>query len=332
VGARPNAGVSTDTIYSKARLLSKTPRRPQDGRRCGGSVVRQGGHRQLRDAIPRPRADGTDEHDRRRACDSVTLYTPTQAQTDSQKTAAKITGLPLESVKVVTTFAGGGFGRRGENRLHRRCVYVSKAAGIPIKLIWTREDDIRNDPYRGGTVSSMSAALTPDGKVTTLKHTMVSSSIVARAIPFLMKNGVDPLAVTHDTLRSEPLVAGISSTLRSRLGSGRAPYANSNTFATESTPFFMRNGIARATIDELTIVCLSVVTLRRALRRRHRTHRTAAIGIVADIVFARPDQLDRDAGGFRNIDASSMKSSSPRRPKPPPANVVTTLTDSSGRR
>ena len=46
--------------------------------------------------------------------DGVTLYTPTQAQTDSQKTAAKITGLPLTSVQVVTTFAGGGFGRRGE--------------------------------------------------------------------------------------------------------------------------------------------------------------------------------------------------------------------------
>jgi isoquinoline 1-oxidoreductase beta subunit len=235
----PNAGVSTDTIYSKARLLSKTPgvvlKTAGDvaGPLSGKVVTASYETPYLAHAPMEPMNTTADVR-----ADSVTLYTPTQAQTDSQKTAAKITGLPLESVKVVTTFAGGGFGRRGETDFIEDAVYVSKAAGIPIKLIWTREDDIRNDPYRGGTVSSMSAALTPDGKVTTLKHTMVSSSIVARAIPFLMKNGVDPLAGNGMTNTAyqipNQLVDWHQLDVAIPVGFWRAPYANSNTFATES--------------------------------------------------------------------------------------------------
>jgi isoquinoline 1-oxidoreductase beta subunit len=170
--------------------------------------------------------------------DGVTLWTPTQGQTDSQKVAAKIAGVPLESVKVVTTFVGGGFGRRGETDFVEDAVYTSKAAGMPIKLVWTREDDIRNDPYRGGSVHAMSAALTPDGKVTTLKQTMVCSSIVARAIPFMFKNGVDPLAGNGLTNIAytipNQLVDWHRLDVAIPVGFWRAPYANSNTFAMES--------------------------------------------------------------------------------------------------
>jgi isoquinoline 1-oxidoreductase beta subunit len=235
----PNAGVTTDSIYSTARTLSKTPgvvlkttgdvASPLTGKVVTASYETP----YLAHAPMEPMNTTADVR-----ADGVTLYTPTQAQTDSQKTAAKITGLPLESVKVVTTFAGGGFGRRGETDFIEDAVYVSKAAGIPIKLVWTREDDIRNDPYRGGTVSSMVAALTPDGKVTTLKHTMVCSSIVARAIPFLFKNGIDPLAGNGMTntpyLIPNQLVDWHRLNVEIPVGFWRAPYANSNTFATES--------------------------------------------------------------------------------------------------
>lgn len=235
----PNAGVTTDAIYSTARTLSKTPgvvlkttgdvTSPLTGKVVTASYETP----YLAHAPMEPMNTTADVR-----ADGVTLYTPTQAQTDSQKAAAKITGLPLESVKVVTTFAGGGFGRRGETDFIEDAVYVSKAAGIPIKLVWTREDDIRNDPYRGGSVSSMVAALTPDGKVTTLKHTMVCSSIVARAIPFLFKNGIDPLAGNGMTntpyLIPNQLVDWHRLNVEIPVGFWRAPYANSNTFATES--------------------------------------------------------------------------------------------------
>jgi isoquinoline 1-oxidoreductase beta subunit len=235
----PNAGVSTDSIYTEARALSKTPgvvlkttgdvASPLSGRVVTASYETQ----YLAHAPMEPMNTTADVR-----ADGVTLYTPTQAQTDSQKTAAKIAGVPLEAVKVVTTYCGGGFGRRGETDFVEDAVYTSKAAGIPIKLVWTREDDIRNDPYRGGSVSSMVAELTPDGKVTTLKHTMVCSSIVARAIPFLFKNGIDPLAgngMTNTPYQiPNQLVDWHRLNVAIPVGFWRAPYANSNTFATES--------------------------------------------------------------------------------------------------
>ena len=235
----PNAGVTTETIYANARTLSKTPgvvlkstgdvSSPLSGKVVSASYETP----YLAHAPMEPMNTTADVR-----ADSVTLWTPTQAQTDSQKTAARITGLPLEKVKVVTTYVGGGFGRRGEIDFIEDAVYVSKAAGIPIKLVWTREDDIRNDPYRGGTVTAMTAGMTPEGKVTTLKQTMVSSSIVARALPFLMKNGVDPLAgngmINLGYTIPNQLVDWHQLTVAIPVGFWRAPYANANTFAAES--------------------------------------------------------------------------------------------------
>ncbi len=235
----PNAGVSTETIYANARALSKTPgvvlktsgdvSSPPSGKVVTATYETP----YLAHAPMEPMNTTADVR-----ADGVTLWTPTQAQTGSQKTAAKITGLPLEKVKVITTFVGGGFGRRGEIDFIEDAVNVSKAAGMPIKLVWTREDDIRNDPYRGGTVTAMTAGMTPEGKVTTLKQTMVSSSIVARALPFLMKNGVDPLAGNGMTNLAytipNQLVDWHQLTVAIPVGFWRAPYANANTFATES--------------------------------------------------------------------------------------------------
>jgi isoquinoline 1-oxidoreductase subunit beta len=235
----PNAGVTTDTIYTQARALAKTPgvvlKTVGDvASPMTGTVVDLTYETQYLAHAPMEPMNTTADV----RADGVTLYTPTQAQTDSQKTAAKITGLPLASVKVVTTFVGGGFGRRGETDFVADAVNVSKAAGIPIKLVWTREDDIRNDPYRGGTVNRLTAALGADGKIATLKQTLVCSSIVERALPFAFKNGIDPLAGAG--------MANIAYTIPNQLvdwhnlkvaipvGFWRAPYANSNTFATES--------------------------------------------------------------------------------------------------
>jgi isoquinoline 1-oxidoreductase beta subunit len=235
----PNAGLSTDVIYTKMRGLSKTPgvvlktagdvKSPMTGKVIEAAYETQ----YLAHAPMEPMNTTADVRS-----DGVTLYTPTQAQTDAQKMAAKITGLPLESVKVVTTFCGGGFGRRGESDFIADAVYASKAAGVPVKLVWTREDDIRNDPYRGGSVHSVSASLTPDGKVSTIKHTMVCSSIVARAIPAAFRNGIDPLAgngLANIAYKiPNQLVDWHRLDIAIPVGFWRAPYANANTFATES--------------------------------------------------------------------------------------------------
>lgn len=235
----PNAGLTTDALYAKARALAKTPGVPlkktgtTDAALSGKVVTASYETPYLAHAPMEPMNTTADVR-----ADGVTVWTPTQAQTDSQKTAAKIAGVPLEKVSIVTTFAGGGFGRRGETDFVEDAVYTSKAAGVPIKLVWTREDDIRNDPYRGGSVTAMSAALTPDGKITTLKGTMVATSIVARAIPAMYKNGFDPLAgngLTNTAYQIPNLLIDYHNLdVAIPVGFWRAPYANANTFAQES--------------------------------------------------------------------------------------------------
>src|SRR6266852_8138417 len=84
-------------------------------------------------------------HVRADRCD---VWAPTQAQTSSQATAAKITGLSTDSVFVHTTFLGGGFGRRFEADFIGEAVEVSKAIGAPVKVTWSREDDMQHDYYR----------------------------------------------------------------------------------------------------------------------------------------------------------------------------------------
>ena len=171
--------------------------------------------------------------------DGVTLWLPTQCQTPTQHMAATIAGVPLEAVVVHTTFLGGGFGRRGETDFAQDAVEVSKAVGLPIKVVWTREDDMRNDPYRGGTVNALAASLAPDGSLVALKHTMASSSINARTAPARMTAaGLDPdagrgisdlpYAIPNQLASWHQLSTAIP------VGHWRAPYYNASTFPVES--------------------------------------------------------------------------------------------------
>jgi len=89
--------------------------------------------------------------------DSCEVWVPTQMQTMSQDLAAKITGFPISAVKIHTTYLGGGFGRRGSDFVGE-AVEISKAVGAPVKLTWSREDDLQHD----FTVPLRTAVLPPD--------------------------------------------------------------------------------------------------------------------------------------------------------------------------
>jgi isoquinoline 1-oxidoreductase beta subunit len=170
--------------------------------------------------------------------DRVTLWAPTQAQTNAQAVAARIAGVPIAAVTLIPTYIGGGFGRRGESDYVADAVEVSKAAGLPIQLVWTREDDIRYDTFRPGSVAALTASLAPGGRISTLKQTLVSPSITARLAPSRMKDGVDPAAGNGLTNLAyaipNQLVDWHRLDVAIPVGDWRAPYANSNTFVIES--------------------------------------------------------------------------------------------------
>jgi isoquinoline 1-oxidoreductase subunit beta len=97
--------------------------------------------------------------------DACTMWIPTQNPGGSRETAARLTGLPVESVTINTTFLGGGFGRRGERDFVVDAVEVAKAiGGGPVKVMWTREDDLTHSFYRPSTYNVFRAALDAQGK------------------------------------------------------------------------------------------------------------------------------------------------------------------------
>lgn len=127
--------------------------------------------------------------------DSVELWVGTQAQTSCQLTAAKITGLKPEQVTVHTTFLGGGFGRRFAQDFVAEAVEIAKAVGKPVKLVYSREDDLRAAHYRPATLTRLSASLDAQGAPQALTIKTVGPSIMANAFPAAVKDGIDPSAV-----------------------------------------------------------------------------------------------------------------------------------------
>lgn len=95
-------------------------------------------------------------HVRADGCD---VWVPTQAQTEAQAIAAKISGLSKSAVRIHTTFVGGGFGRRIQHDFVTEAVELSKAIGVPVQVQWTREDDIQHDFYRPSNCVWLRAAL-----------------------------------------------------------------------------------------------------------------------------------------------------------------------------
>jgi isoquinoline 1-oxidoreductase beta subunit len=127
--------------------------------------------------------------------DGVDIWAPTQFQTGAQGIGAAIGGVPPEQVKIHTTYLGGGFGRRFELDFIQEALETSKAVGTPVKVIWSREDDVRNGQYRPANFHRMRAGLSADGKPVAWSHRIVAPSIMARVFPNTVQNGLDGEAV-----------------------------------------------------------------------------------------------------------------------------------------
>lgn len=127
--------------------------------------------------------------------DRCEIWVPTQHQTAVLDYAVKETGLNPEQIQVHTTYLGGGFGRRSEIDVVEEAVQLSKATGKPVKVLWKREEDIKNDFYRPGTATKIEGGLDEKGRLVAWSHKVVCPSIFSRAMPARMKGGIDPAAV-----------------------------------------------------------------------------------------------------------------------------------------
>jgi len=126
---------------------------------------------------------------------SCDIWVPTQNQTATHHVAGLMTGLPPERIQIHTTYLGGGFGRRGEQDFVGDAVELAIRTRWPIKVIWTREDDMQHDYYRPATLNRLSATLDADGNLTGWRHDLAGPSIFARVFPGALKNGIDRTSV-----------------------------------------------------------------------------------------------------------------------------------------
>ena len=139
------------------------------------------------------------------------IWTGTQFQSLDQMVAAQIAGVPPQNVSIHTQFLGGGFGRRANphSDFVSEAVQVAKASGVPVKVIWTREDDLRGGYYRPLFLHRIEAGLDIQGIPIAWKHTIVGQSILA-GTPFekmMVKNGIDSVSV--EGVVDSPYLEGI---------------------------------------------------------------------------------------------------------------------------
>lgn len=195
------------------------------------------------------------------ACD---IWAPTQNQSAAQEVAAAILGLPLDAVRVHTTLLGGGFGRRLEVDYVAEAVRLSKAAGGPVQVIWSREDDVRHGFYRPASLHRLTASVDAQGRPTAWRHRIIGPSIDSRFGP--LERGVDdsliegaanlPYAIPN--IQVEQSIADVPVPV----GYWRSVGSSHNAFVTECF------------IDEIAISAgQDPFELRRTLLRDHPRHR-----------------------------------------------------------
>ena len=130
----------------------------------------------------------------------VDVWAPTQAQTMAVDIAAKAAGVAKDKVRLHTTLLGGGFGRRLESDFVEQAVYLAKAMGKPVQVIWSREEDMQHDFYRPAALVRMEGALDAQNKASALRLAVASQSILARVFPPAVWLGPDETQVQGGVL------------------------------------------------------------------------------------------------------------------------------------
>ena len=166
------------------------------------------------------------------------MWGGSQVQATAQAAAAKTLGIPQEKVTFHNFMLGGGFGRRLDTDMVEKSVRIAQKVDGPVKVIWTREEDLRQDMYRPAYRNVMAASVNQDGKITGWMHRVAGGSIILRMFGPL-KNGIDEdaldgaLEIPYD-ITDRRVEYAHAEPLALRLGWWRGVSPNNNVFAIES--------------------------------------------------------------------------------------------------
>jgi len=127
--------------------------------------------------------------------DGAEVWTGTQVPVRTQNAVAKMTGLKPETIVVNTLISGGAFGRRLDIDMVEISAGFAKQVPYPVKMVWTREEDVQHDYYRPHYYDRIAGGLDASGKLIGWTHRVTGSSVMARWAPEAFVNGLDPDAV-----------------------------------------------------------------------------------------------------------------------------------------
>ncbi len=177
----PNGGFSSEAIRERLRAGAETPQR----------VLRNDGDVDAALAAAAKRVEATYEvpfqahapmepvnctaHVTSHGCE---LWAPTQYPIAAVGNVALALGIPVEKVHIHVPLLGGGFGRRLNNDYASEAALLSKAAGAPVKVVWSREDDLQHDYYRPSSCHKFAAGLDASGKLTAWVHNLASTPLL----------------------------------------------------------------------------------------------------------------------------------------------------------
>ena len=136
--------------------------------------------------------------------DQVEVWAPIQGPDGLVNDLATYLGVKRENIKINVTFMGGAFGRKAVFDFVMQAAHLSKQVNAPVKVIWTREDDIQQGPYRPGMISAMQGGLDKDGNVLAFEHRLNGASIMASVFKADMRNNPDPWAGEGINLEDSP--------------------------------------------------------------------------------------------------------------------------------
>ncbi|MCB2106720.1 MAG: xanthine dehydrogenase family protein molybdopterin-binding subunit [Rhodobacteraceae bacterium] len=231
--------------------------------------------------------------------DAIELWAPTQTPERGMQRVAEILDMPEERVTVHQMRGGGGFGRRLTNDFMCEAAAVSKHVGRPVKLQWTREDDMRNDYYRAGGFYSLAGALDGQGKLTGWRSHYISFADERTGKPVIggaMSPGEFPLLLIDNAELTQTQLS-----LATPCGAWRAPMSNSCAFAIQSFIHEMAVAAGRDHVEFLLEIMGEPRWLGKQSTRDLNTGRAAAaIKLVAEKAgWGRPMPAGRGLGlGF----------------------------------
>ncbi|HUD71965.1 MAG TPA: molybdopterin cofactor-binding domain-containing protein, partial [Dongiaceae bacterium] len=191
-----------------------------------------------------------------------TIWAPAQTPSWARTELQTLLGLPAEAIRINITFLGGGFGRRINPDFILDVAEIAKAAGAPVKMTWSREQDLTHDYYRPWALHKMAAAIDPEGRPTAWRHRFASTSISLFYDPATKQPESDELGGAADLPHAIPNVMVTYSPIDTPVPRGwwRSVDSSGNAFVVESF------------LDEIAaLVGKDPLLLRQDLLREPRT-------------------------------------------------------------